>query len=116
MAQPVVHFEISGKSGAKSRAFYAKLFGWEFNEVPEMDYGLVAPGESGIGGGVGKTPDGVAPFATFYVQTDDLQADLDKAESLGGKIAVPPTPIPGGGSIAQLTDPDGITVGLYKPE
>jgi predicted enzyme related to lactoylglutathione lyase len=102
MAKPVVHFEVCGKDGAKTREFYSKLFGWEFEVVPEMDYGLTGPAaENSIGGGVGSTQGGAPPYVTFYVQTDDLQADLDKATALGGKVTVPPTEIPDTGTIAR---------------
>lgn len=116
MAKPVVHFEICGKNAGKSRAFYSKLFGWEFNVVPDMDYGLVGPaGEGSIGGGIGPTPDGTRPYVTFYVQVEDLQEYLKKAESLGGRTVVPPTPIPDTGSVAMFADTDGNVVGIYKP-
>jgi predicted enzyme related to lactoylglutathione lyase len=116
MASGVVHFEIIGKDGAKAREFYGKLFGWEYQVMEEMNYGLVAPaGEGSIGGGVGGTMPNVPPYLTFYVQVDDLAASLKKAESLGGKIVLPPTPIPGTGACALFSDPDGNIVGLFKP-
>ena len=78
-----------------------------------MNYGMVAAGEGGIGGGVGPSQDG-SSLVTFYVQADDLQAALDKAEKLGGKTVMPPMDIPDGPSIAQFADPDGNVVGLVK--
>jgi predicted enzyme related to lactoylglutathione lyase len=48
------------------------------------------------------------------MRVDDLQACLDRAESLGGQVLVPPTPLPGDfGSIAMIADPDGPQVGLW---
>ena len=32
-------------------------------------------------------------YVSIYIQVDDIQACLDKAESLGGKTIVPPTPV-----------------------
>lgn len=114
MAQPVVHFEIMGKDGAKSREFYGKLFGWQYQVMEEMNYGLVSPaGEGSIGGGVGGAMNGAPPYITFYIHVDNLKASLDKAESLGGKTVLPPTPIPGTGACALFTDPDGNIVGLF---
>jgi hypothetical protein len=117
MAQPVVHFEIAGKNGEKSRAFYGKLFGWTFDVMKEADYGLVAPGSPGnsIGGGVGSTPPGTPPYLTFYVMVDDLEAYLKKAESMGAKTILLPTPIPNFGASAMFADPDGLVVGLFRP-
>jgi len=48
------------------------------------------------------------------VQVDDVQAYLDKGGALGGKTLVPPVAIPTG-TFAWLADPDGNTVGLWKP-
>ena len=116
MASPVVHFEILGKDGAKTREFYSGLFDWKFDVQAEMDYGLVAAaGEKSIGGGIGGAPEGVNPLLTFYVQVDDLQAYLDRAEKLGGKTVSPPATIPGIGSFAWLADLDGNCVGIFKP-
>lgn len=116
MAQPVVHFEIAGKDGKKTREFYGKLFGWQYQEMEGMDYGLVSPGVEGssIGGGVMGTPPSVQPYLTFYVQVDDLQAYLNKAEAMGAKTILPPMPIPNVGSCAMFADPDGNVVGLFK--
>jgi hypothetical protein len=116
MASPVVHWEIGGTDPAKTREFYAKLFDWSVEVHEGMDYGLVQPaGEGSIGGGIGPVPPGGQPYVTFYVQVDDLQKALDKAESLGGKTVLPPTPIPDIGSCAMFTDPNGVAIGLYKP-
>lgn len=115
MAQPVMHFEITAKDYKAAQDFYGKLFDWEINEPEGMKYGLVAAaGDKSIGGGIGEPREGEAPSLTFYVQVDDLQKYLDKAESLGGKTVVPPTPIPGIGAFAMLADLDGNVIGLFK--
>ncbi|HLG13993.1 MAG TPA: VOC family protein [Blastocatellia bacterium] len=114
MGRPVVHWEISGKDGAKAQEFYSKLFDWKIDSNNPMTYGLVDTGGGGINGGIMGAPEGVPPYLTFYVQVDDLQAYLDKAESLGGKTLVPPTAIPNIGSFAMFADLDGNTVGLFK--
>jgi uncharacterized protein len=52
---------------------------------------------------------------TFYAETDDVQASLDKAESLGGKAVMPPMEIMEATTIALFADPEGHLVGLVKP-
>ena len=111
MANPVNHFEVLGKDGAALQSFYGELFGWSIDANNPMKYGVVAPSEGGIGGGVAASMDGTS-MVTFYVQVDDLQAALDKAESLGGKTVMPPMDVPGGPKIAQFTDPEGNQIGL----
>jgi predicted enzyme related to lactoylglutathione lyase len=55
------------------------------------------------------------PRITFYVQVDDLQKYLDRAEELGGKTVMPPSEIPGTGvMLAMFTDPSGNVIGLSK--
>lgn len=75
--------------------------------------------ENGVDGHIFSTTDDMCSDngVTIYIQVEDLQASLDKAESLGGKTCVPPTVIPGGnGSFAMFLDPSGNCLGLYKPE
>ncbi len=116
MPNPVVHFEICGADAGKTQQFYSKLFDWPLEIHEGMNYGMVsAQGDGSIGGGLGVAQDGASPYVTVYVQVDDLQAYLDKAESLGGSTLMPPTPIPGIGSFAWFSDPDGVNIGLYKP-
>jgi predicted enzyme related to lactoylglutathione lyase len=116
MRNPVTFFEVVGKDGAALRSFYRELFGWRIDEVPgEMDYGMVSSADAGIEGGIGATPDGGAGHTTFYVDSADPQATLDRAESLGAKALLQPTELPGGGVIALLADPEGHPIGLYKP-
>jgi uncharacterized protein len=115
MANPVVHFEIAGSDGEKTREFYGRLFGWDYQMYGSAGYGMVSPaGEQSIGGGVCEAPEGSRPYVTFYVQVDDLAAFLARAESLGGKTCLPPMPIPDMGSMAMFTDPDGNLVGLFS--
>lgn len=54
-------------------------------------------------------------YVAIYMQVDDLQAYLDKAISLGGKMLVPPVEIPAG-TFAWLADPDGNIIGLFRPK
>ena len=113
MGKPVVHFEVVGKDGKKLQEFYGQLFDWKIDADNPMNYGIVEAAEGGIGGGVGPTPDGEGRV-TFYVQVEDLQAYLDKAQSLGGKTIMPPMDVPGGPAIAMLADPEGHVIGLLK--
>jgi uncharacterized protein len=52
---------------------------------------------------------------TWYAEADDLQAMLNKAESLGGTTVMPPSEPMGGTTIALLADPEGHVVGIVKP-
>jgi len=114
MGNPVVYFEIGGADDDTLRRFYSELFGWGLESLPPGGYTVVdTRAGAGINGGIGRSSDGT-PWSTFYVEAEDLQAVLDKAESLGGKTVVPVTVIPNVVIWAMFSDPDGLLVGLYK--
>lgn len=113
---PVVHFEIGGMEYQKCKAFYQTVFDWEIKEWGgSMKYGMFEhSGAGGIGGGIMEVPKEFGrPFTLFYIQVDDLKDYLDKIEANGGKTVTPPTPIPGIGSSAAFSDPDGNVIGLF---
>jgi predicted enzyme related to lactoylglutathione lyase len=53
-------------------------------------------------------------YTMFYVRVEDVGAYLEKAVSLGGKSLVPPIDVPTG-TFAWFADPEGNTIGLFKP-
>ena len=114
MGNAVVHFEIGGPDDAPLVAYYGALFGWDLQTISGGSYTLIdTRGGGGVNGGIGKSQTG-EPWATFYVEADDLQAVLDKAASLGAKTVMPVTDFGGAVTIAMFNDPDGLLVGLVK--
>ena len=117
MGQSIVHVEIMGTDPSKSQKFYADMFGWKLGDpAPELgNYAMVDSASAGLSAGIGSEGPGGRVRTTFYVDVPDLQAALDRAVQLGGKLASPPMTIPGTTiSLAQFTDPDGNLVGLVK--
>jgi predicted enzyme related to lactoylglutathione lyase len=113
MGRPVVHFEIGCRDSARTADFYSQLFEWQTQAQGPAT--LISTGSSeGIGGHISSLGHEPHNYVTVYVDVDDLQAYLDKAQALGGKTLVPPVTIPGQGSFAWLADPDGNIVGLWK--
>ena len=113
MPNPVVHWEIAARDAGRLQGFYGSLFDWHVDTNNPMDYGMVdTHAEGGINGGIhgNESPARVM----IYVQVDDLDAYLKKAESLGGKMVMPPTEIPNVVTMAQFTDPEGNLIGLVK--
>lgn len=117
MAYPVVHFEVVGGDGLELQKFYSELFGWHIQNNPEMEnYGVVdTHAGEGINGGVGGTPDRNA-MVTFYAAVPDPQATLDRAEQLGGTVAMPVMEIPNVVTLAQFEDPQGNRIGIIKDD
>ena len=128
MPNPVVHFEIMGKTSAQTQQWYGDLFGWKIDAMPfpgagaGETYGMLGPQDGkGIGGGISGSMPGEQPTTRIYVEVDDPQAYLDKAEKTGGKTVMPVSeipPTPGGNPnpivLAMFADPYGNIIGLVK--
>ncbi len=69
--------------------------------------------ENGIQGHITSLGHEPHNYVTVYVEVDDLQATIDQATSLGGKMIVPPVPIPRG-HFAWIADPEGTLIGLFR--
>jgi uncharacterized protein len=119
MGKPVVHFEVIGKDGAKLQSYYAELFDWKIDADNPMRYGIVKgednPSEMGsIGGGIATGPDGYEGHVTFYVGVPDVEAALQKAESLGGTRVMGPEKVMDQVELGQFKDPEGHLIGLVR--
>jgi predicted enzyme related to lactoylglutathione lyase len=117
MGQPVAFFEVTSADAERAQKFYGELFGWQVSAPPELDgYALVdtGAGEGAVSGGIGPAQGPGDAGVKIYMQVEDLDAHLSRAEELGGTRLVPPTDLPGGyGRFAVLADPDGNPVGLW---
>jgi predicted enzyme related to lactoylglutathione lyase len=121
MGQPVVHFEVIGRDPAKLRGYYGELFGWEFNTGDAATQAVSEPGNygfvdgsttgSGINGGVAGG-DNFERRVLFYVGVPEVEAALEKAESLGGTRRMGPEGTPGELVVGHFTDPEGNLVGV----
>ena len=113
MSNDVNYFEIGSPDAQAARAFYGGLFGWTFGE-PSMParYSMV---ENDKGGLWDTSAMGGTSWAIFYVQVDNVQAALDRAQELGATVAVP---LVDNGQIefAHLVDPHGSRFGIWKPK
>jgi predicted enzyme related to lactoylglutathione lyase len=109
----ICHVDISANNQEEARTFYEGLFGWKMQPIPGMEYTTFATGE-GPGGGFAQVGDQTgAGDVLVYVSTDDIDASLAKAESLGGKTVVPKMEIPTVGWFGVFTDPTGNHIALF---
>ena len=118
MSNPFVHVELNSPDPKKAKAFYAKLFQWQLEDMPNSpvpggDYTVIKVGE-GTGGGIMKQvangPAGWIP----YVLVDDVRVATDKAKSLGGKVMKDVTEVKDMGWFSIIQDPTGSVLGLWK--
>jgi len=111
-ARPVVHWEIEALDPERVKAFYGELFNWEIGDGPIMTI------PAGIGGPepgpAGHVRQGQRSGVTLYIQVRDLSASLAKAAELGGAVVMERMDVPGGPTIAGITDPEGNPVMLVQ--
>jgi uncharacterized protein len=111
MGNPTKWFEVAAQDRESMKAFYGGLFDWKLADMEGMPYTVLEDAGDGIPGGIGQANEGENGHVTFYVEVDDVEASLAKAESLGGSRVLAPTPIPRG-EIGLFADPEGHVVGL----
>jgi hypothetical protein len=116
-AHPIVHIELAANNPEEAAKFYNNLFDWKIDVDHNHSYWMFTS-EEGRGGGFNPVgTEGMFPVkpgdVLIYVDTDDIERDLARAESLGGKIIAPKTDIPGVGWFGVFQDPTGNNVGLY---
>lgn len=113
---PIVHIEISARDRVAAGEFYHNLFGWEIQQMPEMNYATFTTGEGSPGGGLNPiTPENPVGTVLVYVNSDNINETLPQIEQLGGKILSPRMEIPGVGFFAVFQDPTGNTLALFEP-
>ena len=114
MGAPLCHFEFMSDDPDQCKAFYAKVFGWEYDDKSMPDYTLIKTGEEPEGGLVKRPAEAPAPSLNVYFLVDDIKATLAKVQQAGGRTVVPKTPIPNVGAFAMFSDPEGIVVGVFQ--
>lgn len=115
MANPVIHFEVTGTDAKKLQVFYGDVFDWHIDANNPMGYGMVsADGSEGIGGGITGSAEEGGQGVTFYVEVANLEDALKRIVAAGGTTSMDPADVPGGPRMAQFTDPEGHRIGLIQ--
>jgi uncharacterized protein len=122
MSQPALHhginyIEFTTTDIALTKAFYEKVFGWNFQEWGP-DYISFDSTQSGIDGGFRKGeptqayPDS-APLIVIYSQ--DLEATQKSVELANGKIILPIFDFPGGRRF-HFSDEQGNVLAVWSEQ
>ena len=117
MAQPkegeIVHVEFHTNDPVRTKRFYGEVFGYKFEEFPEMNYTMYkAPG--GPAGGIMKVMDNRPPQVLNYLLANDIERTLARVSAAGGAILQPKMEIPGQGWWALFQEPGGTVMALYQ--
>jgi hypothetical protein len=106
--------ELQTTDPGAAKEFYRKLFDWEIeeNSMGHVGYAVAKAGGNAVAGIMGMPPgtQGLAPMWSCYVTVKDVRETAKLAESLGGKVLVPPMDIAGVGTFCVLQDPQGASI------
>ncbi len=105
----------------RGKAFYQGLFGWQWDDVPMGDSGMLYTTFNLGGKAVGAMgppmpglyPEGVPPVWLSYLATDDLDETAQKAKALGATFHMGPADV-GTGKVALMQDPTGASLFLWQ--
>lgn len=101
-----------------SRNFYHALFGWEY-DIGGPEFGGYATARigsrstAGIGGQMPGAPPAPAMWQLYFA-SNDLKADVAKAEKLGAKTLYPAMEVGTFGGMVGLADPTGAMFNFWK--
>jgi predicted enzyme related to lactoylglutathione lyase len=100
--------------------FYEQVFGWEARATDGGGPYRLFRKEGKVAAGLGEfsaeeVDAGVPASWSAYVLTGDVGEVADRTKDLGGRVVVPPTPIPDTGRFAFIEDPTGATLGFWEP-
>jgi uncharacterized protein len=110
----MIHFEIVGKDAGALQKFYSGVFDWNLNTDNPGGYGMTSPEDTGVVVGIGASQDGGAGHVTGYVTVADVEATLNRAAELGGRVIMPKFSPGGGATLGLFADPEGHVIGLTQ--
>ncbi|MFL6195277.1 MAG: VOC family protein [Thermoanaerobaculia bacterium] len=117
-----VWYDLMTPDPEAAKPFYTAVAGWgtDVFQGTQPPYTMWTAGGTPIGG-LMKLPDeavagGARPHWLAYVAVPDVDATTARAQELGGKVMVPPTPIPTVGRFSIFADPHGALMAAFRPE
>lgn len=116
-------FAIHADDVGRARAFYEAVFGWVFEPWGPPDFYLIHTGTPDAPGVQGLLQQRHVPRSgtglnglecTFAVE--DVGAIASAVEAHGGRVTMPPAPIPTVGVLIRFLDTEGNDIGAMKYE
>jgi hypothetical protein len=95
--------------------FYSELFGWQGQDMGEEagHYTIVSKDGKEVAA-IGPAQDPGPPRWTTYVNVDNVDDVVSKAESAGGKIVAPPMDVMAAGRMAIFADTTGAVIAVWQ--
>lgn len=113
--------DLTIENAEEVRDFYAKVVGWQPEDVPMgeySDFSMKTPESGTPTTGVCHrkgTNAGVPTGWMIYINVADLDASVAAVTELGGKVVVDPKSMGGMGRYCMIEDPSGTTCALFEP-
>jgi predicted enzyme related to lactoylglutathione lyase len=107
--------ELVTRDPQTAQDFFSKLFGWEFEKMPDMDYWTFKNNGRMNGGMMLMTDEweGIPPHWMVYFSVADTDAVLEKITANGGQVRVPAFDMQAG-RMAVVADPTGATFSILQ--
>ncbi len=111
----ILALQIHSENHEQAARFYQQLFAWDFEIVEAFPVIRVSD--------IGSLQANLAPVHDMHqagdvdiaVASEDIDADLAKAQALGGQILLPKTETPLRTTIGIVASPDGTKIVLVQP-
>jgi predicted enzyme related to lactoylglutathione lyase len=120
----VVHFELPANDLSRAKKFYKETFGWQLQDMPEMNYVLAQsvavdekthmPKEAGaINGGFLKKNNIVAG-PSFAINVDNIDRATEKIKKSGGTIVQEKVAVGDMGFLVYFKDTEGNVLSIWQ--
>jgi len=120
----VVHFEITYDDKERCTDFYKKVFEWQLQDIPDMNYTMARtvdiddknmPKEPGaINGGMYKRDDKLSKSPVIVINVDSVDDHIKRVEQSGGKVVRPRVQVGDMGFYAQVSDTEDNIIGIWE--
>jgi predicted enzyme related to lactoylglutathione lyase len=115
----VTHFEIYGEEPAKLADFYRKVFGWQVEQMPGVNYWRVQTGSAEtkpLHGGLTYRAIPDLNGWMLFVSVASLDETVALLQKLGGSIVRPKTAVPRTAWVTIVTDPAKNIFGVWQAD
>ena len=120
----VVHFEVPFDDKERAMKFYAEVFGWQMQDMPEMQYVIARTTETddkqmiknpgAINGGMYKRGGGSSVHPVLVLDVPSIDNHIPKVTEAGGSVVKEKVSVGGMGFYAQVKDTEGNIIGLWE--
>lgn len=116
-----VWFDLNTTDEKAAQTFYKSIAGWGIDQwdMGGTPYYMWTVGGTTIGGmrefPAAALAQGAHPHWLGYIATEDVDATVALAATMGAKVMVAPTAIPTVGKFAVLSDPQGAVFAAFTP-